>query len=131
MASTRLAFLSEGRWPICRPSKTPRARAAARPDFTRSRMRLSASDLTLHFLDKPPQLQHQATWKRRNASLRAVAAGNRLLGLQADKAGRQITGWLRDTLMRRAIAPRLSRPTRWKVFLPMSRPIVATGSGDC
>jgi len=27
--------------------------------------------------------------------------------------------------------PRSSRPTRSKVFLPMSRPIVATGSDDC
>src|SRR6516162_6217840 len=39
MASTRLAFLSEGRWPTCRPRATPRALAAAKPDLTRSRMR--------------------------------------------------------------------------------------------
>src|SRR5215813_9338613 len=35
MANTRLAFLSDGRWPGCRPSLTPRARAAARPDLMR------------------------------------------------------------------------------------------------
>src|SRR5215510_12962605 len=35
MANTRLAFLSVGRWPCCRPSLTPRARAAAKPDLMR------------------------------------------------------------------------------------------------
>src|SRR5262247_3216653 len=35
MANTRLAFLSDGRWPCCRPSLTPRARAAAKPDLMR------------------------------------------------------------------------------------------------
>ena len=55
-------------------------------------------------------------------------------GLEADEAAWQIgkrpTSWLRDTLMRITMAPRLSRSTRWKAFLPMSRPIVATGSDD-
>src|SRR5687767_7815495 len=39
MSSIRLAFLSDGRCPGWRPSFTPRACAAAKPDFTRSRMR--------------------------------------------------------------------------------------------
>jgi hypothetical protein len=49
---------------------------------------------------------------------------------QGGRLASRRTSWLRDTLMRMAIAPRLSRPTRWKVFLPMSRPIVATVSDD-
>jgi hypothetical protein len=33
MAGTRFAFLSYGRSPCCRPSSTPQARTAARPDL--------------------------------------------------------------------------------------------------
>jgi hypothetical protein len=33
--------------------------------------------------------------------------------------------WRRESFWRRTIAPFLSRPTRWNVFLPMSMPIVA------
>jgi hypothetical protein len=52
-------------------------------------------------------------------------------GLEAEKAGRQIDKPAEKLVARYiTIAPRLSRPTRWKVFLPMSRPMVATGSDD-
>jgi len=52
-------------------------------------------------------------------------------GLEAEKAGRQIDKPAEKLVARYiTIAPRLSRPTRWKVFLPMSRPMVATGSNS-
>ena len=39
----------------------------------------------------------------------------------------QASTWRRDNFWRRAMAPILSKPMRWNVFLPMSMPIVANG----
>ena len=36
----------------------------------------------------------------------------------------RMSTWLRDNFWRRTMAPILSRPMRWNVFLPMSMPIV-------
>ncbi len=40
----------------------------------------------------------------------------------------RMSTWLRDNFWRRTIAPILSRPMRWNVFLPMSMPIVRHAS---
>src|SRR5262249_15935740 len=44
---------------------------------------------------------------------------------QGAMLAKRISIWDRDSRSRSTMAPRLSRPTRWKVFLPMSTPSVA------
>src|SRR5437667_246693 len=39
----------------------------------------------------------------------------------------RVSTWPRDHFCRSTIAPRLSRPTTWKEFLPISMPITAIG----
>src|SRR5215510_668711 len=55
-------------------------------------------------------------------------------GLHADKAGREISSrassWRRESFWCRTMAPRLLKPTKWKVFLPMSIPRMTTVSLD-
>src|SRR5215470_16903788 len=44
---------------------------------------------------------------------------------QGAMLAKRISIWDRDSRSRSTMAPRSSRPTRWKVFLPMSTPSVA------
>src|SRR5271157_5492808 len=49
---------------------------------------------------------------------------------QGGVLARRFSSWLRDSLHLRTMAPRLSRPIRWKTFLPMSIPITAIWALD-
>ena len=45
-------------------------------------------------------------------------------------AASRTSTWPRDHFCRSTIAPRLSRPTTWNEFLPISMPMVATVAID-
>src|ERR687897_3167150 len=46
---------------------------------------------------------------------------------QEGRLARRCSTWPRESFWRRTMAPRASRPIRWKLFLPMSIPRVAMG----
>ena len=49
---------------------------------------------------------------------------------QRGRLAKRTATWLRDSFWRKTMAPLLSKPITWKLFLPISMPMVEMAAGD-